>query len=85
MNAGEIIEQVDGLTHDRLTYFVRAGYVNPRKIKHGSLNYNEFSRRDLEIIKRAWEYISTYDMRTRSAFERANKDYEDPQLSLLNR
>ncbi len=82
MNAGEIIEQVEGLTHDKLTYFVRAGYVKPEKIKRGSLNYNEFSRKDLEIIKGAWEYITTYDMKTRSAFERATRDYENPQLSL---
>ena len=84
MNAGEIIAQVEGLTHDRLTYFVRAGYINPEKIRRGSLNYNEYSQRDLEIIQKAWRYITTYDMRTRSAFERAIKEYEDPQLNLLS-
>ena len=82
MNAGDIIEQVEGLTHDKLTYFVRAGYVNPQKIKRGTLNYNDFSQRDLEIIKRAWGYISTYDMKTRSAFERASKDYKNDQMPL---
>ena len=33
MNAGDILQQVDGLTHDKLTYFVRAGYLNPKKLK----------------------------------------------------
>ena len=55
MNAGEVIQEVGGLNHDRLTYFVRAGYVKPKKIKRGSLYYNDFSPRDLEIIKTAWE------------------------------
>jgi hypothetical protein len=85
MNAGEVIQEVGGLTHDRLTYFVRAGYVRPRKTKRGSLYYNNFSRKDVEIIKTAWHYISTFDMKTRSAFERAKREYEEPQLSLLNR
>lgn len=83
MNAGEILERVDGLTHDKLTYFVRAGYIKPKKIKRGTLNYNNFSERDSELIRRAWEYIKTYDMRTRSAFMRAEADLADPQMSIL--
>ena len=83
MTAGEILEQVDGLTHDKLTYFVRAGYLNPKKIKRGSLNYNDFSDNDLFLVKCAWNYIKTYDMRTKSAFERAEADYADPQVSFL--
>ena len=83
MNAGEIIAQVDdGLTHHRLTYFARVGYVKPKKVKRGSLYYNEFSQRDLQIVRRAWEYISKSDMRVRAAFERATKEYNDPQMRL---
>ena len=85
MNAGDVIRQIEGLTHDKLTYFVRAGYVNPKKIKRGSLYFNEFSLEDFEIIKRAWHFITTFDMRTRSAFERAEKEYHDPQLNLLGK
>lgn len=46
MNAGEILQQVDGLTHDKLTYLLRAGYIKPKKIKRGSLYYNNFSEGD---------------------------------------
>jgi len=74
MTAGEIIENVEGLSRDRLTYFVRAGYVNPKKIKRGSLYFNEFSERDLSLIGRAWKYIYMHDMRTRAAFERAERE-----------
>lgn len=83
MHAGEIIGQVNGLTHDRLTYFVRAGYVKPRKFKRGTLYYNEFTKRDFEIIKRAWEFIITYDMKTRSAFERAKREQDNTQAKLF--
>lgn len=83
MTSGEVIESVDGLTRDKLTYFVRAGYVKPQKLKKGTLYYNEFSEKDLFLISRAWEYIRRYDMRTRAAFERAHREFEDPQLSLL--
>lgn len=83
MTAGEIIAIVgEGLTHDKLTYFVRVGYVKPKKIKRGSLYYNDFSKNDLEIIKRAWEYIKKYDMRVRASFLRARKEVEDYQLKL---
>lgn len=83
MKAGEILIEVNGLTIDKLTYFVRSGYIKPKKIKRESLYYNDFSSDDLEIIKRAWKYITSYDMKTRSAFERAIKENKNPQLDLL--
>jgi hypothetical protein len=83
MIAGEIIEQVEGLTHDKLTYFVRAGYLQPNKIKRGSLNYNDFSEDDLELVKLAWEYIKSFGTKTSIAFEKAKSEVEDPQMRLL--
>jgi len=83
MTAGDIIEKVDGLTRDKLTYFVRAGYIKPKKVKRGTLYYNQFSQKDLFLVGHAWKYISQNDMRTRAAFERAEREYADPQLRLL--
>lgn len=84
MIAGEIIKQVHGLTHDKLTYFVRCGYIKPEKVKRGSLFYNVFTHDDLSIIKRAWGYIKKYDMKTRSAFDRAVDDIKKSnQLDLF--
>ena len=83
MIAGEILEKVGGLTHDKLTYFVRAGYLRPKKIKRGTLNYNNFSKKDFELVTRAWDYIKTYDMKTKSAFQRAQTELDDPQRSLF--
>ena len=83
MNAGEILKNISGLTHDKLTYFVRSGYVRPDKIRRGDLYYNDFSETDLDIIKRAWAYICTYDMKTRSAFERAKRESDHKQLELF--
>ena len=71
MTGGEILRHVDGLTRDKITYFVRAGYLHPIKIKRGSLDYNNFNEIDLFLVKRAWEYIKAYDMKTKAAFERA--------------
>ena len=72
MNAGEILEQVDGLTHDKLTYFVRAGYLQPKKIQKGCLKYNNFSQNDLKLVKLAWDLITSYGTKTSIAFEKAN-------------
>lgn len=85
MNAGDILKNINGLTHDKLTYFVRCGYVNPVKIRRGSLDYNQFSDDDLELIRGAWHFIRKYDMKTKSAFERARKKREDQfQPNLFN-
>lgn len=83
MNAGEILEQVEGLTHDKLTYFVRAGYLKPKKIKRGSLNYNEFSDDDLHLVKTAWDYIKAYGTKTSVAFEKAKGELDNTQMKLL--
>ncbi len=84
MNAGELLEQVEGLTHDKLTYFVRAGYIKPKKIRRGSLNYNIFSKKDLGLIKIAWGYIRTYGTKTNLAFEKAQEELNNPQMELFN-
>jgi len=34
-------------------------------------------------VRHAWHYIQTYDMRPRSAFERAWAELAYPQMSLL--
>ena len=82
MYAGGVLKRINGLTYDRLTYFVRAGYVNPKKIKKESLLYNDFSEEDVDLIRRAWNLISHHDVRTRAAFQRARKQSDGPQLSL---
>jgi DNA-binding transcriptional MerR regulator len=83
MEAGEVIKKLEGLTHDKLTYFVRAGYLKPSKKKRGILYYNDFSENDFLILTKAWQYIRLYDMRTRSAFEKAQLDLLDPQMRLF--
>ena len=82
MYAGGVLKRVSGLTHDKLKYFVRAGYLEPKKVKKESLYYNDFSEEDVELIKRAWTLISTHHMRARAAFAKAKGKGRAPQLSL---
>ncbi len=82
MYAGGVLKRVNGLTYDKLTYFVRAGYVKPKKIKKKSLLYNDYSQEDLELIKRVWELISKHDIKTKTAFKSAGEEVEDLQLTL---
>lgn len=82
MTAGDIMEQVPGLTLDKLTYYVRAGYLHPSKLKRKSLFYNEFSKEDFLVIKKAWTYISDHKMRVRAAFELATRELGDAQLQI---
>ena len=82
MYAGGVLKRVDGLTYDKLIYFVRAGYVKPRKLKSQSLYYNDFSEEDVEVIKRSWELIFSHKVKIKTAFERAREKGEGIQLAL---
>jgi len=70
------------LSHDKLNYFVRAGYIEPKKVKKESLYYNDFSEEDIELINRAWMLISMHGMRARAAFSRAKEHGKASQLTL---
>ncbi len=83
MNTADILAHIDDLPRDKLTYFVRAGYVTAKKVRRGSLDYNEFSDYDLKLIEIAWGYIKDFDMRTKAAFNRAKKELDNPQMSLF--
>ena len=82
MYAGGVLKRVHGLTYDKLKYFVRAGYIEPKKVKKESLYYSDFSEQDIELIKGAWTLISKHDMRARAAFARAKEQGRASQLSL---
>ncbi len=82
MYAGGVLKRVSGLTYDKLKYFVRAGYLEPKKVKKESLYYNDFSEEDVELIRRAWTLISTHHMRAGAAFARAKGQGRASQLSL---
>jgi hypothetical protein len=77
----EVLREVgNGLTRDKLTYFVRAGYIKPRKVKRKTLWYSLFTEKDKLIIKTAWDYIAEYDMRVNAAFKRAEHEYNQFKL-----
>ena len=82
MYTGSVLKRVDGLTYDRLIYFVHAGYVKPKKIKRQSLYHNDFSEEDVELIKYAWGLISNHDLRPCVAFKKALRKDKDLQLTL---
>jgi DNA-binding transcriptional MerR regulator len=82
MYAGGVLKRVSGLTYDKLLYYVRAGYVEPKKVKKESLYYNDFSEEDVELIKRAWTLISEHDVRAKVAFDRVKKQGMGSQLTL---
>jgi hypothetical protein len=73
MYTGEVLKLIDGLTKDGLSYFVRAGFVKPKKIEVDNFYFNDFSEEDVELIKRARKLDFRPEVRRRKALERANK------------
>jgi DNA-binding transcriptional MerR regulator len=80
---GEVLERVGkGLSRDKLSYFVREGYLQPEKIKRGNQIYKFFHERDVLILDRAMTYMDKYQTRPRAAFEKARKEFEQSELDL---
>lgn len=78
----EVIENIPGLTREKLSYYVNKGYINPEKEKRGSNYFNVFSKEDFLVIKRAFSYIKQFGSQPRIAFEKARKDLKEPNLNL---
>ena len=80
MTAGEILSKVPGLTREKLSYYVRAGFVQPKKIRRGELDFNDFSEEDFWAISHAFEMIRLYQTRPKAAFERSRKELQQMRL-----
>ena len=76
----DIIEKISGLTRDQLSYYVRMGYVNPRKYTRGKNEYSEFSENDLLVIEKAFHYIENFGTKPKIAFEKAREELKQPEL-----
>jgi len=73
MHTGKVLKLIDGLTKDRLSYFVRAGYVKPKKIEVDNFRFNDFSEEDVELIKRVQKLDFKSEVRRQKTLERAKK------------
>lgn len=72
MTPKDIIEKIPGLTRDQLTYYVRMGYVKPRKYTRGKNEYTDFSETDFIVIEEAFGYIERFGTKPKFAFEKAH-------------
>jgi uncharacterized protein YjaZ len=80
---GEVIKKVSkGLNRDNLAYFVREGYIEPKKNRRGNQVYKQYTEANLWIIDRAMTYMEKFQTRPRAAFEMAKKDYSKGELGL---
>jgi hypothetical protein len=69
----EVLRLIDGLTKDRLSYFIREGYVRPKKIEVDSFLLNDFSEEDIEVIRRARRLDFRPDVRLWKASEESRR------------
>ncbi len=82
LSPGEVLARVGkGLTRDKLSYFVREGYLQPEKTQRGNQIYKFFHERDVWVLDRAMAYMEKYQTRPRAAFEKARKDFEQKELT----
>lgn len=67
MNAGEVLQNVNGLTFENLARLVQSGLIRPKRGQWNSLVDAEFSNRDLFLIKRTWDYLKELRREERAA------------------
>ena len=81
MTTGEVIAQVPGLTYARLYYFEAKGFIRPRKVSSGKVERNDYSEKDLQLIK-ALQHYSSQGFPPKVAYQKAMAEQKTPPLPL---
>ena len=77
MSPSEVLDIVNGLTRDQLSYYSRMGYVNTKKVRKGKNDYNEYTPKEVAILKKAYYKIDRHGTSPKRAFEKARKEIRD--------
>lgn len=80
MTPKDIIDKTPGLIREQLSYYVKMGYVAPRKHTRGKNEYSEFAQKDLLVIQKAFYYIERFGTKPKTAFEKAREELRQPEL-----
>jgi hypothetical protein len=80
MTPKDILQKISGLTREQLSYYVKMGYVNPRKYARGKNEYSDFSENDLLVVDKAFYYIETFGTKPKIAFKKAREELKQPEL-----
>lgn len=80
MTPKDIIDKTPGLIREQLSYYVKMGYVAPRKHTRGKNEYSEFAQKDLLVIQKAFYYIERFGTKPKTAFEKAREELTQPEL-----
>lgn len=77
MNTRAVLDQVPSLVREDLYHYERQGYIKPRKGGDGKRKRNNYSERDVQLVKLLHYYRQLEFWRnksTRWAYERALED-----------
>ncbi|MCC6805802.1 MAG: ParA family protein [Deltaproteobacteria bacterium] len=79
-STAEVLE-LTGIPREKLYYLEDCGLLKSKKTKRGSRETREWHDGDIDLIKRAWTYMSE-GVRVKTAFERAKKEVEQRNAAL---
>lgn len=81
---GEVIKRVGkGLNRDKLAYFIREGYLQPKTERRGKQVYKFYLETEVWVLDRAMTYMEQYQTRPRAAFEKARQERVQTELELV--
>jgi DNA-binding transcriptional MerR regulator len=70
-----------GMTKEHVYYLEQRGYLRPIKQRHGKIQRNLYTTKDLQLVRAIWRYRQA-GLPPREAYDRALREQSHGQLSI---
>ncbi len=81
MVLGEVLEKIQGIDKNTISFYEKMGYIKPKRAKVGSVKRRVYSEHDFEMIRAIWRY-HRQGYTPRAAHKRALQDVERKEKEL---
>jgi DNA-binding transcriptional MerR regulator len=77
----DLLAGCPGMTKEHVYYLEQRGYIKPIKQRHGKVERNLYTSKQLQLVQAIWRYRQS-GIPPREAFRRALRDQSRGQLSI---
>ncbi len=77
----DLLAGCPGMTKEHVYYLEQQGYITPIKQRHGRVERNLYTTKQLELVQAIWRHRQS-GMSPREAFKRARREQARGQLSI---
>lgn len=77
----ELLARCPGMTKEHVYYLEQRGYLKPIKQRHGKIERNLYTTRQLQLVEAVWQHRQR-GIAPKEAVQRALRDQSQGQLSM---